>query len=133
MTSAPGTAATVPVESAVSKEDGGPRMWWTLAITSIALFMVTLDNLIVTNALPTIQRDFNATVQGPRVDRQRVHAHLRSASAHGCGTRRPLRPAAHVRGRAGDPYYRVGRGRKCRPTSSRSMRHARFRVSAARS
>jgi hypothetical protein len=64
MTSAPGTAATVPVESAVSKEGGGPRMWWTLAITSIALFMVTLDNLIVTNALPTIQREFNATVQG---------------------------------------------------------------------
>jgi EmrB/QacA subfamily drug resistance transporter len=64
MTSAPGRAATVPVESAVSKEDGGPRMWWTLLITSIALFMVTLDNLIVTNALPTIQRDFNATVQG---------------------------------------------------------------------
>jgi MFS family permease len=26
--------------------------------------MVTLDNLIVTNALPTIQRDFDATVQG---------------------------------------------------------------------
>jgi EmrB/QacA subfamily drug resistance transporter len=64
VTSAPGTAATVPMESAVSKEDGGPRMWWTLAITSIALFMVTLDNLIVTNALPTIQREFNATVQG---------------------------------------------------------------------
>jgi EmrB/QacA subfamily drug resistance transporter len=40
------------------------RMWWTLAITSIALFMVTLDNLVVTNALPTIQRDFNTTIQG---------------------------------------------------------------------
>jgi EmrB/QacA subfamily drug resistance transporter len=38
-------------------------MWWTLAITSIALFMVTLDNLVVTNALPTIQRDFNASIQ----------------------------------------------------------------------
>jgi EmrB/QacA subfamily drug resistance transporter len=64
MTSAPGTAATVPVNAAVGSEEGGRRMWWTLAITSIALFMVTLDNLIVTNALPTIQRDFNATVQG---------------------------------------------------------------------
>lgn len=38
-------------------------MGWTLAITSIALFMVTLDNLVVTNALPTIQRDFNASIQ----------------------------------------------------------------------
>jgi EmrB/QacA subfamily drug resistance transporter len=62
MTSAPGTAATAPVESVAG--DGGQRMWWTLAITSIALFMVTLDNLIVTNALPTIRRDFDATVQG---------------------------------------------------------------------
>ena len=25
---------------------------WTLAIVSVALFMVTLDNLVVTNALP---------------------------------------------------------------------------------
>jgi EmrB/QacA subfamily drug resistance transporter len=62
MTSAPGTAATAPVDSVAG--GGEQRMWWTLAITSIALFMVTLDNLIVTNALPTIQRDFDATVQG---------------------------------------------------------------------
>ena len=27
-----------------------PKAWWTLAITSIALFMVTLDNLVVTTA-----------------------------------------------------------------------------------
>jgi EmrB/QacA subfamily drug resistance transporter len=64
MTSAPGRAATVPVDPAVSTDEGGQRIWWTLVITSIALFMVTLDNLIVANALPTIQRDFNATVQG---------------------------------------------------------------------
>jgi EmrB/QacA subfamily drug resistance transporter len=38
-------------------------MWWTLGVTSVALFMVTLDNLVVTNALPTIQREFNASVQ----------------------------------------------------------------------
>jgi EmrB/QacA subfamily drug resistance transporter len=63
MTSAPGRAATVPVDSAVSSEDGAQRMWWTLIITAVALFMVTLDNLVVTNALPTIQREFNATIQ----------------------------------------------------------------------
>ena len=28
------------------------RTLWTLAITSVALFMVTLDNLVVTTALP---------------------------------------------------------------------------------
>ena len=51
MTSAPGTAATVPEDATVTGDSRGLRMGWTLAITSIALFMVTLDNLIVTNAL----------------------------------------------------------------------------------
>ena len=35
---------------------------WTFAIVSIALFMTTLDNLVVTTALPTIQRDLHASV-----------------------------------------------------------------------
>ena len=30
---------------------------WTLAIVSVALFMVTLDNLVVTNALVSIRED----------------------------------------------------------------------------
>ena len=33
---------------------------WTFAITSISLFMVTLDNLVVTTALPVIRHDLNA-------------------------------------------------------------------------
>src|SRR6476619_2041374 len=37
---------------------------WTLAITSIALFMTTLDNLVVTTALPTMQRDLHASISG---------------------------------------------------------------------
>src|SRR4051812_8278232 len=35
----------------------------TLAIVSLALFMVVLDNLIVTVALPSIQRDLGASLQ----------------------------------------------------------------------
>ena len=35
---------------------------WTFAITSIALFMVALDNLVVTTALPVIQRDLGASL-----------------------------------------------------------------------
>ena len=35
---------------------------WTFVIVSLALFMTTLDNLVVTTALPTIQRDLHATV-----------------------------------------------------------------------
>ena len=40
-----------------------PRTRWTLAIVSLALFMVVLDNLIVTVALPSIREDLGATLQ----------------------------------------------------------------------
>jgi EmrB/QacA subfamily drug resistance transporter len=36
--------------------------YWTLAITSLALFMVSLDNLVVTTALPVIRRDLHASI-----------------------------------------------------------------------
>ena len=36
---------------------------WTFAITAIALFMVALDNLVVTTALPVIRRDLGASLQ----------------------------------------------------------------------
>jgi EmrB/QacA subfamily drug resistance transporter len=39
------------------------RSIWTLAIFSVALFMVTLDNLVVTNALVSIREDLGATVE----------------------------------------------------------------------
>src|SRR5437588_3433465 len=35
---------------------------WTFAVTSIALVMVTLDNLVVTTALPVIRRDLHASL-----------------------------------------------------------------------
>ena len=36
---------------------------WTLAITSVALFMVVLDNLVVSTALPVIRVDLDATIE----------------------------------------------------------------------
>ncbi|MBA3348817.1 MAG: MFS transporter [Actinobacteria bacterium] len=36
---------------------------WTFVISSIALFMVTLDNLIVTTAIPVIRRDLDASLE----------------------------------------------------------------------
>jgi EmrB/QacA subfamily drug resistance transporter len=36
---------------------------WTFAITSIALFMVVLDNLVVSTALPVIRTDLGATIE----------------------------------------------------------------------
>jgi len=35
---------------------------WTIAITSVALFMVSLDNLVVTTALPVIRHELNASI-----------------------------------------------------------------------
>ena len=39
------------------------RRTWTLAIVSIGLFMVVLDNLVVNVALPSIHRDLGASIQ----------------------------------------------------------------------
>jgi EmrB/QacA subfamily drug resistance transporter len=41
-----------------------PKAWWTLAITSVAVFMVTLDNLVVTTAIPVIREDLHASLSG---------------------------------------------------------------------
>ena len=56
------------------------RTLWTLAITSVGLFMVVLDNLVVSTALPVIRVDLGAsieelewTVNASRRRRQRSH------------------------------------------------------------
>ena len=41
-----------------------PKAMWTLAITSVAVFMVTLDNLVVTTAIPVIRQDLHAGLSG---------------------------------------------------------------------
>jgi EmrB/QacA subfamily drug resistance transporter len=38
------------------------RKWWTLAAVSFGLFMIMLDNTIVTVALPTIEKDLGITL-----------------------------------------------------------------------
>ncbi len=45
---------------------GSPRVrtLWTFAVTSLALVMVTLDNLVVTTALPVIRKDLGAGIEG---------------------------------------------------------------------
>ncbi len=39
------------------------RTVWTFIITSVALFMVTLDNLVVTTAIPVIRQDLGASLE----------------------------------------------------------------------
>jgi EmrB/QacA subfamily drug resistance transporter len=41
----------------------GTRTLWTFAVTSIALFMVVLDNLVVSTALPVIRVDLAASIE----------------------------------------------------------------------
>ena len=41
----------------------GTRTLWTFAITSVALFMVVLDNLVVSTALPVMRVDLGATIE----------------------------------------------------------------------
>src|ERR671935_242388 len=36
---------------------------WTFVVTSVALFMATLDNLVVTTALPVIRTDLGASIE----------------------------------------------------------------------
>src|SRR5260370_18861117 len=42
----------------------GHRTAWTLAVTSAALFMASLDNLVVTTALRSIREHLNASLEG---------------------------------------------------------------------
>src|SRR5436190_12478554 len=42
---------------------GRTQTIWTFVITSLALFMVTLDNLVVTTALPVIRKDLGASIE----------------------------------------------------------------------
>src|SRR3954462_6019259 len=39
------------------------RTTWTLVVTAVALFMVTLDNLVVSTALPSIRVDLGAGIE----------------------------------------------------------------------
>src|SRR3954468_25080411 len=55
--------AAVPV-AATAEARMTPKARWTLAITSVAVFMVTLDNLVVTTAIPVIREDLHASLSG---------------------------------------------------------------------
>src|SRR5215217_2041671 len=46
-----------------TSEVQAPRTLWTFVITSLALFMVVLDNLVVSTALPVIRVDLGASLE----------------------------------------------------------------------
>src|SRR6516225_5572452 len=47
----------------MTTESNSGRRIWTLAVVSIGLFMVVLDNLVVNVALPSIHRELGASIQ----------------------------------------------------------------------
>jgi EmrB/QacA subfamily drug resistance transporter len=57
-------AATSPdTATGADKTPSAPHKGWTLAIVSVGLFMVVLDNLVVSVALPSIHRELGASIQ----------------------------------------------------------------------
>jgi hypothetical protein len=102
------------------------RTLWTFALTSLALVMVTLDNLVVTTALPVIRKDLGAGIESLEWT---VNAYtltfavllLTGSAAGGCsrsGSRSSRSPLQVQRSR---------------PRATRSSRPAPSRASAARS
>src|SRR5438309_1731163 len=67
ITAPAGTAAAAgaasPIDSAASTATVGHPVR-TFVITSVAMFMAQLDNLVVTTALPSIQKSLHAGLQG---------------------------------------------------------------------
>src|SRR4051794_34570818 len=56
--------AAVAADVSGTRQGMTPKARWALAITSIAVFMVTLDNLVVTTAIPVLREDLHATLSG---------------------------------------------------------------------
>jgi hypothetical protein len=85
------------------------RMAWTFTITSIALFMVTLDNLVITTAIPVIRTHLHAwlaSLEWPSRHSRWVNAAHRVGSCDAPGS---------------SPH---GRGRSLIPAASRSTTSA---------
>src|SRR5215468_2277374 len=40
------------------------RTLWTYIVSGVAVFMVSMDNLVVTNALPVIRKELNTGLEG---------------------------------------------------------------------
>src|SRR3954453_18247176 len=57
-------AAVAAPDAAGTGQGMTPKALWTLAITSLAVFMVTLDNLVVTTAIPGIREALKGSPSG---------------------------------------------------------------------
>ena len=59
-----GVPAAVAADVTATGQGMSPKALWALAITSIAVFLVTLVNLVVTTAIPVLREDLHASLSG---------------------------------------------------------------------
>ena len=58
-------------------------VWLAIVAASLPMFMATLDNLVMTSALPVIQVDLGLVGRPAVLVHERLHAHLRDVHAPG--------------------------------------------------
>jgi len=65
------TTSSLPASSTIHRRDAGTAVapasrggWWAIVISGLALFMASLDNLVVTTALPVIRVHLHAGLSG---------------------------------------------------------------------
>ena len=108
----------------------GTRTLWTFAITSIALFMVVLDNLVVSTALPVIRVDLGASIEELEWTVNAYTLTFAVFAPHRRRARRPLRPQAHVHRSASASSPRRPQRPRSRRRRTGSSPRARSRGSA---
>ena len=90
---------------------------WTLAITAAAIFMVTLDNLVVTTALPVLREDLGASLADLEWT---VNAYTLSFAV----SFSPV-PRSAIDSAAGAPSQRASGSSRLRPPARRWLRRSR--------
>ncbi len=100
------------------------RRWKTLAVLSLSLVIIGLDNTILNVALPTLQDEFDASAFEAAVDGRLLSARVRGPAARLRHARRPLRAQARAPGGRDDLRARQPRGphRRLRQRGDRRAR-----------
>jgi hypothetical protein len=106
------------------------RTLWTFALTSLALVMVTLDNLVVTTALPVIRKDLGAGIESLEWTVNAYTLTFAVLLLTGSATGSAAGGCSRSGSRSSRSPLQVQRSR---PRSTRSSRPAPSRASAARS
>jgi hypothetical protein len=97
-----------------------PKAGWTYLVTGVAGFMVAMDNLVVTNALPVIRVELGTGLEG--LERTVNTYTLTFAVFLPTGAGRPVRPPSPARRRPTRARVRRGRGTRDPPSPAGGIR-----------